>query len=44
MEAAYGLAITMCMIATTILFANYLVLHRTAQCLDIFVPGGLPGH
>jgi KUP system potassium uptake protein len=29
MEAAYGLAITMCMIATTILFANYLVLHRT---------------
>lgn len=28
MEAAYGLAITMCMIATTILFANYLVLHR----------------
>jgi KUP system potassium uptake protein len=30
MEAAYGLAITMCMIATTILFANYLVLHRVA--------------
>lgn len=30
MEAAYGLAITMCMIATTILFANYLVLHRTS--------------
>ncbi|MEJ7740518.1 MAG: KUP/HAK/KT family potassium transporter [Chitinophagaceae bacterium] len=30
MEAAYGLAITMCMIATTILFANFLVLHRTA--------------
>lgn len=29
MEAAYGLAITMCMISTTILFANYLVLHRT---------------
>lgn len=28
MEAAYGLAITMCMIATTMLFANYLVLHR----------------
>ena len=28
MEGAYGLAITMCMIATTILFANYLVLHR----------------
>ncbi|MEO6720479.1 MAG: KUP/HAK/KT family potassium transporter [Ferruginibacter sp.] len=31
MEAAYGLAITMCMIATSILFANYLVLHRTAS-------------
>ncbi len=29
MEAAYGLAITMCMIATTILFANFLVLRRT---------------
>ncbi len=28
MEAAYGLAITMCMIATTILFANFLVLRR----------------
>lgn len=28
MEAAYGLAITLCMLATTILFANYLVLHR----------------
>jgi KUP system potassium uptake protein len=33
MEAAYGLAITMCMIATTILFANFLVLHRTAPLL-----------
>jgi KUP system potassium uptake protein len=31
MEAAYGLAITICMIATTILFANFLVLHRTAS-------------
>lgn len=30
MEAAYGLAITMCMIATTILFANFLVLHRSS--------------
>lgn len=30
MVAAYGLAITMCMIATTILFANFLVIHRTA--------------
>lgn len=28
MEAAYGLAIVMTMISTTILFANYLVLHR----------------
>jgi KUP system potassium uptake protein len=31
MEAAYGLAITLCMIATSILFANYLVLHRTKR-------------
>jgi KUP system potassium uptake protein len=30
MEAAYGLAITICMIATTILFANFLVLHRAS--------------
>jgi KUP system potassium uptake protein len=29
MEGAYGLAITLCMIATSILFANYLVLQRT---------------
>jgi len=29
MEAAYGLAITLCMIATSILFSNYLVLKRT---------------
>jgi KUP system potassium uptake protein len=28
MEAAYGLAITLCMFATSILFANFLVLHR----------------
>jgi KUP system potassium uptake protein len=28
MEAAYGLAITLCMIATSMLFANYLVIHR----------------
>lgn len=28
MEAAYGLAITLCMIATSILFSNYLVLKR----------------
>jgi KUP system potassium uptake protein len=29
MEAAYGLAITITMISTSILFANYLVVHRT---------------
>ena len=28
MEAAYGLAITLCMLSTTILFSNYLVAHR----------------
>jgi KUP system potassium uptake protein len=28
MEAAYGLAITLCMIATSLLFSNYLVLRR----------------
>jgi KUP system potassium uptake protein len=33
MEAAYGLAITLCMIATSILFANYLVMHRTKPML-----------
>jgi KUP system potassium uptake protein len=33
MEAAYGLAITLCMIATSILFANYLVLRRTRAIL-----------
>jgi len=33
MEAAYGLAITLCMIATSILFANYLVLRRTRSLL-----------
>jgi KUP system potassium uptake protein len=33
MEAAYGLAIVMTMIATTILFANYLVLHRVNKYL-----------
>ncbi|MGZ8516116.1 MAG: KUP/HAK/KT family potassium transporter [Chitinophagaceae bacterium] len=33
MEAAYGLAITLCMIATSILFANYLVLQRTRPLL-----------
>ena len=29
MEAAYGLAITLCMIATSMLFANYLVIKRS---------------
>lgn len=33
MEAAYGLAITLCMIATSILFANFLVLHRVRPIL-----------
>ena len=31
MEAAYGLAITLCMLATTILFANYLISKRTSR-------------
>ncbi len=31
MEAAYGLAITLCMIATSILFANFLVSRRTPK-------------
>ncbi len=33
MEAAYGLAITLCMIATSILFANFLVLQRVNPLL-----------
>jgi KUP system potassium uptake protein len=33
MEAAYGLAITLCMIATSILFSNFLVLHRVRPAL-----------
>jgi KUP system potassium uptake protein len=33
MEAAYGLAITLCMIATSILFANYLVRRRVKPVL-----------
>ncbi len=33
MGAAYGLAITLCMLATSILFANYLVLHRVNAAL-----------
>lgn len=33
MEAAYGLAITMCMIATSILFANFLLFRQTNRIL-----------
>lgn len=33
MEGAYGLAITLCMIATSILFANFLVLRRAKPAL-----------
>lgn len=33
MEAAYGLAITLCMIATSILYANFLVLRRIPPAL-----------
>jgi KUP system potassium uptake protein len=33
MEAAYGLAITLCMLSTSILFANYLVSKRTFPLL-----------
>lgn len=33
MEAAYGLAITLCMLATSILFANYLISRRTSSAL-----------
>lgn len=33
MEAAYGLAITITMIATSVLFANYLIVHRTRSFL-----------
>ena len=33
MEAAYGLAITLCMLATSILFANYLISRRTNALL-----------
>ena len=33
MEAAYGLAITLCMIATSILYANFLVVRRINRFL-----------
>lgn len=35
MEAAYGLAITLCMLATSILFANFLISRRTPKILVI---------
>lgn len=42
MEAAYGLAIIVTMLATTILFANYLVLHRVRSLwIYIFLIGYL---
>ncbi len=42
MEAAYGLAIIITMLATTILFANYLVLHRIKSVwIYIFLIGYL---
>ncbi|WP_276501180.1 KUP/HAK/KT family potassium transporter [Terrimonas pollutisoli] len=42
MEAAYGLAIIMTMLSTTILFANYLVLHRYKEYkIYIFLIGYL---
>ena len=36
MEAAYGLAITLCMIATSMLFANFLVLRRVKPIIVVF--------
>ncbi len=42
MEAAYGLAIIVTMLATTILFANYLVLHRIkSYWIYLFLSGYL---
>lgn len=35
MEGAYGLAITLCMLATSILFANYLIMRRTRKPLVV---------
>jgi len=40
MEAAYGLAIIITMIATTILFANYMVLHRVKKGFIYLFLGG----
>ncbi len=39
MEAAYGLAITLCMLATSILFANFLVSRRVASLWIYFYLG-----
>jgi len=36
MEAAYGLAITLCMLATTVLFSNYLISKRVSPALIWF--------
>jgi KUP system potassium uptake protein len=36
MEAAYGLAITLCMLATTILFSNFLISRRVAPLIIWF--------
>ncbi|MDQ2719032.1 MAG: KUP/HAK/KT family potassium transporter [Bacteroidota bacterium] len=36
MEAAYGLAITLCMLATSILFANYLISRRVPRIFVYF--------
>lgn len=36
MEAAYGLAITLCMLATSILFANFLISRRTPKVFVYF--------
>ncbi|MEJ0083871.1 MAG: KUP/HAK/KT family potassium transporter [Puia sp.] len=44
MEAAYGLAITLCMLATSILFANYLISRTRAIYVDLPVPLGLSDH
>ena len=44
MEAAYGLAITLCMIATSMLFANYLVIHRAPSPLVYLYLTGVCDH
>ena len=44
MGAAYGLAITMCMISTSILFANFLVSPAGSVRLDLSLSRCLPRH